>query len=333
METLISIVVAVYNAEKYISRCLDSLLGQTYKDIEIICVNDASTDKSQQVIDSFTQKDRRVRSIVHQHNLNAGGAMNDGIKASKGEYVCIVDNDDWLAPDAIENLTRETENNYYDIVTCDWYAYKSESNFMIKTNLSNSLDKEENINYSLINGYRLLGALIRRSIFRDNNLYFPERVFYEDNAIATCILCYANSIKPVHKPYYYYFLSEGSVTRSTSISKIVDRIYTTDLFLNNLQERGFVNDNNLEYVNYRYLCYSYSSLRLLSYAKDKGTLKQAKRVAGKIKDKMPNSLILIHRPEILNPLRYPVFYFLKEELISSLKRGLPSVVKDCIKRS
>ena len=291
MDTLVSIVVAVYNAEDCLSRCLDSLRSQTYKNIEVICVNDASTDNSQLIINAYAKKDNRIRSIIHDVNMNAGGAMNDGIKAAKGEYVCIVDNDDWLEKTTIEELIKASDNCSIDIVACDWLDYRSEDEIKQNTNLTDSSDWFENNRYALLNGFRLLGCLIRKSIFEENNLFFPEKVFYEDNAIANCILFYAHSIKPLHKGLYYYYFSEGSVTRSGSIKKYEDRVYTTDLFLENLEKRGFVDDRTRELIEYRYLRLLYSTIYRLTFFSGNGGSRIAKMVAMRMADKMPNQYI------------------------------------------
>lgn len=309
MRKLVSIVVAVYNAEDCLSRCLDSLLTQTYTDIEVICVNDASTDNSQSIINDYINKDNRVRTVIHNQNMNAGGAMNDGIKAAKGEYVCIVDNDDWLEKTAIEELIKASDNCSIDIVACDWYDYLSEDEIKQNTNLTDSCDWFENNRYALLYGFRLLGCLIRKSIFIKNNLFFPEKVFYEDNAICNCILFYAHSIKPLHKGLYYYFLSEGSVTRSGSIKKYEDRVYTTDLFLENLEKRGFVDDKTKELIEYRYLRLLFSTIYRLTSFSGKGGSKIAKKVARRMASKMPNHYIHELCGSFENSFKHPMRYY------------------------
>lgn len=316
----VSIIVAVYNAEDYIGRCLDSLIAQTYKNIEIICVNDASTDHSQEIIDSYKQKDERVRSIVHQQNMNAGGAMNDGIKAASGEYVCIVDNDDWLAANAIEKLLSASDNIDCDIVCCDWYDYKNENDYNQNKNLTDSVDRDENIIYGLLFGFRLLGALIRRSIFVSNDLFFPEKVFFEDNAIGLCILLYAKKIKPVHEALYYYFLSENSVTRSNSLKKFEDRVFTTELFLDNMQKRGFINERSKELIEYRYLRYSFSTLFRLKDYTGKGGYRIAKVVSKRIMSKMPNRYIRENCGGFEKSFQSPMTYYIKSKIVGTIKR-------------
>ena len=265
-------------------------------------------------------KDSRIRSIIHDKNTNAGGAMNDGIKAARGEYVCIVDNDDWLAENCIESLLLASNNNSFDVITCDWVRYISERDNTIVRNLIESCDKTEILSHSFKNGYRLLGALIRRILFVDNKLFFPENVFYEDNAIANCILCYANSIYVLHKPLYYYCYAPNSVTRSLSQQKIIDRIYTTKLFESNLIERGFVNmDVSSNLVNLRYLLLCNGTLLMLpsfSYFKVKKIVKQ---ISEMISSKMPNEELLTIFPDIYRRLVHPQFYYFFKRFIYILK--------------
>lgn len=327
----VSIIVAVYNAEDYIGRCLESLTAQTYKNIEIICVNDASTDHSQQIIDSYMQKDERILSVVHQQNMNAGGAMNDGIKTAKGEYVCIVDNDDWIEYNAIEELLNESEGFKYDIVTCDWYALNDEKNKKWHKNLTDSPNKVTIIQEALINGYRLLGSLIRRSIFVDNTLFFPEKVFYEDNAIGLCILFYAKTIKPVHKPLYFYYLSENSVTRSVSMKKVVDRIYTTDMFLTNLTQRGFVNEHNIKLINYTYLCFTHHTILMLANIGTDEARMQIGRIETCTREMMPNDYITKYKPNFVYVLNHPYRAYLLYKVLYIIKRMIPQYIITKIK--
>ena len=157
MKPDVSIVVAVYNAEQFLEKCLDSLINQTYKNLEIICVNDASTDNSQFIIDEFKQKDSRVKSIFHENNMNAGGAMNDGIKAAQGEYICIVDNDDWLDDEAIELLYQNSEGGKADLVAADWVRFFSEEKKIVNKNLCSDLTFDNIIKYTCYHGFRMLG--------------------------------------------------------------------------------------------------------------------------------------------------------------------------------
>ena len=122
---LVSIVVPVYNTSKYLDECLSSLVNQTLKDIEIICVNDASTDNSLEILNSWAQKDNRITVIDSKVNMRQGAARNIAIKAAKGKYIGLVDSDDYIATTMYEELIVNSDNGQADIVVGNMYATHS----------------------------------------------------------------------------------------------------------------------------------------------------------------------------------------------------------------
>ena len=120
----VSIVVPIYNVERYLAQCLDSIIAQTLQDIEIICVNDGSTDSSAEIIDSYAQKDPRIRVITKQ-NTGYGNSMNIGFDAAQGEYVGIVESDDYADKEMFETLYRIAKGNDLDVVKSGYYFYYS----------------------------------------------------------------------------------------------------------------------------------------------------------------------------------------------------------------
>ena len=288
---LVSIIVAVYNAEQDLYRCLDSLINQTYKNIEVICVDDASTDNSLKILNEYAAKSSIITVISHDSNKHAGGSYNTGIKAAKGEYICIVDNDDWLDKDAINKLVQASEGGYYDIVgpaCCQVYGNEIMSispAFLISNN------KDEIIQHALKNGFSIIGDLIRRDIHIKNKLYYPEDVFYEDIAIGYSILFLAHSIKGIEEPLYYYTHNTTSVTGNTTIRKVLDRINSIDLYKDNLIKRGFYDVTNKELIDYKYLLYSAYSIVMLSKTEYRDAKKHVNRIILNIKRCLPNSII------------------------------------------
>lgn len=114
----ISVIIPVYNVEEYLAECLDSVINQTYKNIEIICVNDGSTDNSLKILEEYSKKDNRVQ-IITQENRGLSEARNSGIKASTGEYIYFIDSDDWIELNALEVLIEKIKKDNADIVECD----------------------------------------------------------------------------------------------------------------------------------------------------------------------------------------------------------------------
>ena len=115
----ISIILAVYNVEKYLNQCLDSLVNQTFKDIEIICTDDGSTDNSLNILKEYQSRDSRIK-IIEQENQGPGVARNNAIEAASGKYIMIVDPDDWLELNACELAYNQIEQNDNDFVMFDW---------------------------------------------------------------------------------------------------------------------------------------------------------------------------------------------------------------------
>lgn len=322
---LVSIVVPVYNSEKTVSKCLDSLISQTFRDVEIICVNDCSKDNSSQVLNEYVSKDNRIVVINHEENMNAGGARNSGIKAAKGEYVCFVDNDDWLRLDALELLCGEIEPNVTDMVTADWVTYYSEDNQIINKNLPCSDNFERCIEYTCKYGFRMLGTLYRRTIFLSNNLYFPEKVFYEDNAIERALFCLSRNFKYVEEPLYYYASAPNSVTSSVSLRKAIDRITTTELYIANLKRLNLYDNYKLLFeLGCLRLCFN--TLVMISRFSKEDSSHYVNRLVGIINYCLPctylKSLSIVQRVVLKFPkLAFGILNFLfKIGIISFVKK-------------
>lgn len=316
----VSIVIPVYNSSKTLPKCLDSMIAQTYRDLEIICINDCSKDNSLDIIKEYQQKDSRVKLVNHTENMNAGGARNSGIRAATGTYICFVDNDDWMTPDAIDILIKESDGCSIDFVAPDWCEWYNDSKVVNHSNLIINASKEENCEHSLKHGCRILGCLIRRDIFFKNNMFYPERTFWEDNAIGNVLLYCSNQIKAVKKVLYYYYISPGSSSRSVSIRKTSDRIITTQLLYDNLNRLGFITSKNEDLVNYSILCFSYFTIRMLamdSSGEAKILLIKVKQAISKL---LPNKPLNELHPNYVLTLRFPTFSYYAWAIAYKLKR-------------
>lgn len=308
MSTKVSIVIPVYNSEKTIGKCLDSLIKQTYKDIEIVCVNDCSKDNSLSILESYAEKDSRVSIINHTVNKNAGGARNSGIRAAIGDYICFVDNDDWLTPNAIEVLVSNTKNQIVDIVSPCRYDYFSDDKISVINGLPCNKSVNEQKKYGLVYGFSMLGCLIKRSLFVENDIFFPEMIFYEDNPIAVTILMSANSICAITTPLYYYYHCTTSVTGFTNSRKIADRIKTTDYMLELLNQKQLYTEEWKSYLDFMYIklsTYTYVLLSKIPYKEAKPLFNQVKK---KICGLLPNenihylnkrSLLFVKHPHLM----------------------------------
>ncbi len=226
----ISVIVPVYNVEKYLARCLDSLINQTFQDFEIICVNDGSTDSSLQILEEYKKKDERI-VVISQENKKLGAARNTGVSASKGEYITYVDSDDWVDLDYLEKLYNASVKYNADVSMSS--VIKDRANGSKYYFLNNKKEKfiqnvSNIVNEMIILGkwYVVWGKLYRRSVIE--NLSFIEHAFYEDIRYLLQVSVNVKSVVKVSGTAYHYFANNASIIRSgPSPKKTKDRTEAT----------------------------------------------------------------------------------------------------------
>ena len=206
----ISIVTTAYNIEAYIEKCLESLVGQTYEDIEIIVVNDCSTDKTMEIVGKFN--DERIKVVNHEKNMGAGWARRTGIAAATGEYVITVDGDDWLSEDFIEKLVENAEETDADIVSGGiTYVYDDQFEQINRylPRISEGMQKfKDYANKKII---FLNNKLVRRSMY--DIVPYSTRRYCEDTPVILPLLYYANKVSYVDTQGYYYLQHDKSLCR------------------------------------------------------------------------------------------------------------------------
>ena len=239
---LVSIVIPVFNVEKYLRKCLDSLLQQTLHDIEIVCVNDCSTDTSREILSHYAQLDERICIIDLPENRKQGGARNAGIRHSHAPFITFVDSDDWIEPTMCECLYANALAHDADWVCSDYFVYNSPDDCQRQLNGHPSwfdLPRDERNKSFLVGNIRYVSALYSRSLFVDNDLFFPEHLQYEDNAVVTALYLASRKAVKVDAAFYYYRCNNTSTTRSLNNYRFFDRLETSRLFLDNMRRLGF----------------------------------------------------------------------------------------------
>lgn len=222
----ISVIVPVYNTEQYLEKCLGSLIAQTLADIEIICVNDGSTDNSGAVLQNFAKKDARI-IVINQENLGQSAARNTGIDAAKGEFIGFLDADDWCDLNMFEKLYQNAIRYDSDISMCSITVFDEKSDEYLAHDPYMSLDvfprNFENTVFSAHEIYDFIfricvvpwNKIYKREFLRKNNIRFPLNLNYEDNVF--CLECLLSSDKTsiVKEPLVVYRMnSEVSYSRS-----------------------------------------------------------------------------------------------------------------------
>ena len=182
MENLISVIVPVYNVEKYLNRCVDSIINQTYSNLEIILVDDGSKDLSPKICDELAKKDNRIK-VIHKENGGVSQARNCGISVANGDFIAFVDSDDWLELDMYEKLIQKQEENNYDVVLCGFNLAYDNEKFNVEEKSLNNFCKTKDITY-LLRHENL--KLERNSYSTTNNINcYSIRILYKKEVLKT----------------------------------------------------------------------------------------------------------------------------------------------------
>ena len=254
----VSVIIPVYNVEQYLRQCLDSVCNQTFKDIEIIIVNDCSPDNSLQIIKEYQQKDNRIVLVDLKENVGLGFARNEGMKVAKGKYITFVDSDDWVNDNYIEVLYNKIDNSNLDVVCASAYLYNDSKNEIINENFifSNLLNKANKDNLLIPKkNYFIIPAwlkIYRKSFLFNNNIFFELRES-EDNLFFFYILLKTKEIKFINNKIYYY-----RINRNNSLIQTINKKFNYFQLFEKLKKRLIV---ECKYNgDYKRLYYQYISI-------------------------------------------------------------------------
>lgn len=258
-QKLVSIIVPVYNGERFLPECIDSLLAQTYKNIEIICVDDGSTDKSPQLLASYAAKDNRIH-LISQKNAGPGPARNRGIEMATGEYITFFDADDWCKPSLIESSVKRIEETQADMVVLPYNVFDQrigQSFFADWAVLPDKFPREpfcwkDNPDWA----FRALQNLpwnkfLRRGFVKRNNLRFEDDVFLtEDLMFSAPAIVRAERIACVADPLIFHREGTGENIMAKKDSHPIDFIQAFRTFKGFLEDEGVMDDLRIGYVNW-----------------------------------------------------------------------------------
>lgn len=208
----VSIIVPVYNTEKFLEKCLNSLTNQTLQDIEIVCVNDGSTDNSLKILQDFSKKDSRIK-IIDQENKMQGAARNAGTEIATGEYIGFVDSDDWVDLDYFEKLYCAAKKHDTDIaLATNVRVKKGKEKKRLQINdekVYNTLQEKIDVCEQWKNECPT-NKIYRLAMLREKHVKWPEMMYCEDKMFTMKAIYYANAIVTVPDTYYYYYWNPKS---------------------------------------------------------------------------------------------------------------------------
>lgn len=238
----ISVIVPVYGVEKYIDKCLNSLVKQSLKEIEIIVVNDGTKDNSQEIVDKYVKKyPDKVKSYIKE-NGGQGSARNYGLEKANGEYIGYVDGDDFIERDMYKKLYNKAKEADYDIVVCGNYNvsedYKTKN---IDVFINNYNTDSENI---LFGKMAVWNKIYKKEILINNKLEFKQKVWYEDLAFTLKAIINSNSYAFINEPLYDYLIREGSTMNNSNVQRNLEILEAFDDILLYIKH-----NNKEEYLN------------------------------------------------------------------------------------
>lgn len=335
---IITVVVPVYNVEKHLEKCLDSIINQTYKELDIIIVDDCSLDSSSEIAEKFILFDSRVRLFKHDVNKGLSGARNTGIDNAIGDYISFVDSDDWLELCCYEKLSFIIQKNKYpDIVKFG----RVEEFFNYRKKISPKIFDKEYQSWELMKhqintkSYKVstCDKIFKIKLIKDNNIRFIDGIRFEDMYFSFVTSMLAKKYIAIEDNFYHYLrVREGSITNTIN-SNDVDVLITISKifeFIKKENINGVVNTAEFNLLIYRWICHT----TLYRYVDINGNKSEKYKVANVISQdihfkqcalelfyssgvafryRLPALLSIVHYPSLYNVMK--LFKYIKNRVV------------------
>ena len=214
----VSIILPIYNVDKYLSKCLDSILAQTYRDLEIILIDDGSTDDSAKICDEYAKCDKRI-VVKHQKNGGVSAARNAGLELATGEFATFIDPDDYVDENHIETLVEAQKRDNSDVVICAYNNIRLQNDLVSGTEaLRRLLMLQRDLDILIWN------KLYRASLFKNNKITYPVGRIHEDNLTTYKVLYFADKVTYIDANSYHYISRKGSITKENKLlTQLIER--------------------------------------------------------------------------------------------------------------
>ena len=262
MEKKVSVIIPIYNVEAYLAECLHSVVNQTFQDMEIILVDDGSTDRSPEIIKEFTEKDSRIR-IITQSNCGVSVARNTGLHAASGEYILFVDSDDMIMPNSVETLYNKANETRSDLLIGNalWYVpnvpisvyfkRSEELNSLIGIAGEECYIKLKKVN----NAFPPLVYLffMKRELIIRNKLFFKNEIIHEDELWCIQAMLNATRVTTIDFNYYYYRQREGSLMNSDNREFRIKSLFTVIKEIKKLAQKSKQDNKSTDLINCLYV--------------------------------------------------------------------------------
>ena len=307
----VSVIIPVYGVEKYIGKCLDSLVNQTLKDIEIIVVNDGTKDNSQKIIDKYAKKYKNIKALIKE-NGGQGSARNYGLEHATGEYIGYVDGDDYVEYDMYEKLYNKAKENDLDVVICG--NYNVSEDYKNKTTDLEFTKFDDNFINALLGKKAVWNKIYKRNIIGKTT--FRSKVWYEDFDFSIKVLTNAKKIDYVNEPLYDYLIREGSTMNNSNVDRNLEILLAFDEIIKNKKY-----DKYREIIEFLAIDHIYIStiVRIINADVDKN---KKKEVIDKLINYMNNNFPNFEKNKYINSLsknRKIIYNLIKNKKYKTIK--------------
>lgn len=236
-EPLLSVIIPVYGVEEYIAQCLDSVIHQTYKNMEIIVINDGTKDRSAEIAKEYAKQDSRIK-VYDFSNGGVSIARNRGLERASGDYIAFLDSDDWIMPNMYEKLIEKIREYGADIVKCSVIESGALNGKNKLIAFNNDMELPPPINEHYFDGF--LHTVVWNAIYKSSlakKILFPENVVYEDNYASGMYYALADKVVVVKDAYYNYRVNNFGISKG-GVKRPLDKCLVTNKLINDLQPYG-----------------------------------------------------------------------------------------------
>ena len=322
-QPLVTVVIPVYNVEQYLDRCVKSVVNQTYKNLEIILVDDGANDSCPQLCDNWAEKDSRIK-VIHKKNAGLGMARNSGLEKATGEYVFFFDSDDYVDLEIVEKCVANATEYNSDVVMFGRYdVYENGECKKSELNIKKHLFKGSEIceellpglfNYEMGIGVSAWSKMFRLSCFKDNDVCFmsEREIISEDAYFAVEFFSKLNVVTVLDENFYYYFKRGNSLSHTYK----ADRQKLNDIFIKKVHTlaENLEIKNVIPYLNVRYQMYTIATLKqvMASTLPEKEKNREINKILHSevLKSTLDNSTIQLHKKSLklfFTLLKYRLF--------------------------
>ena len=271
---LISVIVPIFRVEKYLEKCVSSIISQTYSNLEIILVDDGSDDNCPTICDNFQAKDSRIK-VIHKTNGGLSQARNYGLRIATGDFIGFVDGDDWIEPCMYEALLSALLDTGADIAVCNYIKESTEPKPIqrIAESSEGKLYSSVEAMKMILNSTGFVGNFVWNKLYRSSllaNVFFPEGKLYEDSPWTAHVVCRAKSIICIDYPLYHYLYRPDSLSHDDRqiVRRTMDKLEMREQRLKFIHEHCPVLEKFALFEFQNHFCFGYINISLNTYNPD-----------------------------------------------------------------